>query len=138
VQLAFSTVLQHTDVPGFGGLPTFLLGASLGGCISLHAALKSVSIYLWAQVSHGAADIGLIWFCQQMHLNVLWQGKHLMTDSHTLCMFAAQTKATDLARCCCLFCADGTQPESFCGLILLAPMISLDKVKQRGLNPILM
>lgn len=30
------------------------------------------------------------------------------------------------------------QPQWYSGLMLLAPMISLDKVKQRGLNPILM
>jgi hypothetical protein len=30
------------------------------------------------------------------------------------------------------------QPEWFQGLMLLAPMLSLDKVKQRGLNPLLM
>jgi hypothetical protein len=30
------------------------------------------------------------------------------------------------------------QPDWYSGLMLLAPMISLDKVKQRGLNPILM
>lgn len=42
LQLHFTQMLQHTDVPGFAGLPTFLLGSSLGGCISLHVALKQV------------------------------------------------------------------------------------------------
>jgi hypothetical protein len=42
LQLHFTQMLQHTDVPGFAGLPTFLLGSSLGGCISLHAAIKQV------------------------------------------------------------------------------------------------
>lgn len=67
--LYFTQSLQQTDLPGFAGLPTFLLGASLGGCISVHAALK--------------------------------------------------------------------KPEYYQGLMLLAPMISLDKVKKRGLNPVL-
>lgn len=41
---------------------------------------------------------------------------------------------------CVLLCLAAClmQPDWYSGLMLLAPMISLDKVKQRGLNPILM
>lgn len=38
----FTKSVQHSDIPGFAGLPTFLLGSSLGGCIALHAALAKV------------------------------------------------------------------------------------------------
>lgn len=62
---------------------------------------------------------------------------HLTINGHTLHMCSS---SMTIRPCLLLLpgCADATQPESFCGLILLAPMISLDKVKQRGLNPILM
>lgn len=40
--LQFTKHVQHTDIPGFAGLPTFMLGSSLGGNIALHAAIAKV------------------------------------------------------------------------------------------------
>jgi alpha-beta hydrolase superfamily lysophospholipase len=34
--------------------------------------------------------------------------------------------------------AAAVQPQRYAGLILLAPMISLEKLKRKGLNPILL
>lgn len=39
--LAFADALANAGGPGFQGLPIFLVGVSLGGCISLHAAQRS-------------------------------------------------------------------------------------------------
>jgi hypothetical protein len=37
-------LLEEDDVEGFAGLPLFLAGISLGGCIALNAALQTVRL----------------------------------------------------------------------------------------------
>jgi hypothetical protein len=43
-----------------------------------------------------------------------------------------------LRGCCRLATTVHVQPARYAGLILLAPMISLEKLKRKGLNPILL
>jgi alpha-beta hydrolase superfamily lysophospholipase len=38
--------VRGSDLPGFSGLPVFLLGVSLGGCMALHSALQQVRLPL--------------------------------------------------------------------------------------------
>lgn len=102
-------------MPGFSGLPIFLTGISLGGCLTINVMRRNVSRLLLG--------------CS------CWRGICVFAtysaQVHALCYCQSEALGSRLAR-------GFVQAELFQGAVMLAPMVSLEKVSHAGLNPYLL
>lgn len=131
---------EALGVAGFGRLPVFICGISLGGCIAFNAVL--------ADQAAGEGLIQCVGLSMPHIVTVAAQLLLLFEVMINVMLLPGCTVPSGLRRVACLhralFAGCLTERRTMCppccprrGTVLMAPMLSLEKVSRKGLNPYL-
>ena len=112
---------------GFSGVPIFVAGVSLGGCISVDLCRQTVS----PEVPCAIVD-------HTLSMEILKSGQYSFSASCSRTVGRWPSGLQDTQQDCFKASIEyWWMQDVYKGAVLLAPMLSLDRVSKAGLNPYL-